>query len=213
MANAGGYENIYRDLLERLESINLAEAAEILGLAVNDAGQVEVPFLGQTYWVGSGAVLGPDGKEAPTIHGSVLAGYVITRGRGEPTERYVPLDKLTELAPSSGGFSDSILEPRLARYAEHDPLRFEQAVEKAGGRPGGEVGSGGRSWILRPLPKMPAQLVLYLGDDEFPSRARLLFDLTATNFLEFEFLTVMAHLLVMEIGRRVNRNRISDSAQ
>jgi hypothetical protein len=210
MTTIGGYENIYQNLLDELESINLLEAAKTLGLACDDSNQVEIPFLGETYRLGHGFVSAPNGERAPTIHGSVLAGYILTRGRGEPAGRFVPLDKLTRLVPSNRNYSDTSLEPRLARYADKDFQRFEQAIEKLGGRPGGDVGSGGKSWIIQPLPKMPVQLIVYEGDDEFPATARLLFDPTATNFLEFEFLAVMAFLLVGEIGRIVKDHPTED---
>jgi hypothetical protein len=40
------------------------------------------------------------------------------------------------------------------------------------------------------------QFIVYAGDDEFPTDVRLLFDITATNFLEFEFLAVLAFIFV-----------------
>ena len=49
MGKTGGYENIYRNLLDELKSVDLAQAAEALNLAYNHAGQVEVVCLGKTY--------------------------------------------------------------------------------------------------------------------------------------------------------------------
>jgi hypothetical protein len=43
------------------------------------------------------------------------------------------------------------------------------------------VGSGGKSWIIQLLPQIPVQLVFYMGDEEFPSAARLLIDQAAVN--------------------------------
>ena len=51
MVKTGGYENIYRDLLDELKSVDLAQAAKVLNLAYNPAGQVEVVFMGNTFLI------------------------------------------------------------------------------------------------------------------------------------------------------------------
>lgn len=201
MGNTGGYKNIYMNLLEDLKSINLSRAAQTLGLSCNQSGQIEIPFLGGTYFLDADGVYNGEGQEASSVAGSVLAGYVITQGYGEPTHRFVPMDKLTDLVSSGNNYSANSLEAGLAKCARKDPTRFKEAIEQLGGEPGGEVGSGGKSWIVYLLPKMPAQLILYEADDEFPAIVHLLFDLTSVNFLEFEFLAVLATVFVQEIVR------------
>ena len=86
------------------------------------------------------------------------------------------------------------LESRIAKLAEADLTSFHKAIEKINGTPGGEVGSKGKSQMIKLLPKIPVQLIFYEGDEEFSSEVRLLFDRTAVNFLEFEFLAVMVKL-------------------
>ena len=201
----GGYEKIYEDLLQGLGSVNLAKAAETLGLEVNQSGRVEISFLGRDYLLGPGEVLDNQGKKAPIIHGSLLAGYLLRQGRGEPSGRSVPMDKLTELVHSDRSYWNTSLEVRLAKIAQKNSAEFEEAIRSLGGEPGGEVGVGGKSWIIRLLPKIPAQVVLYEGDEEFPAVAHLMFDLTSVNFLEFEYLAVLATAFVDEVGRRSER--------
>ncbi len=74
-----------------------------------------------------------------------------------------------------------------------------KAAESLGGWSGGETGLGGVSLIFELLPKIPVQLIFYDSDDEFPARARLLCDLNATNFLEFEFIAVLVTIFVQEL--------------
>lgn len=68
-----------------------------------------------------------------------------------------------------------------------------KAIVRSGGR------SGGKSWIIQLLPKISVQLVFYLGDEQFPSTARLLIDPSAVNFHEFEFLAVLATIFVEQL--------------
>jgi hypothetical protein len=199
LGKVGGYEKIYKDLVDALKLINLADNAKSLDLAFNQSDQVEISFLGRTYLLGTDGVHAKDGQEVATAHGSVLAGYLLNRGSGEPVGKFVPLDSLTELVPARRSYVYNSLESRIARYADKNQTRFHEAIINLNGKPGGEVGSGGKSWIFYLLPKIPVQMIFYRGDDEFPSEARLLFDLTAVNFLEFEFLAVLATIFVEEI--------------
>ncbi len=199
MGKTGGYENIYRDLLDDLKSVDLAQAAKVLDLSYNPAGQLEVVFMGTTYLVENGGIHRQDGIAAATAHGSVLAGYILKQGRGEPAGNFVSFDSITGLVPARSSYSSSSLEARLAKYGQMDQVRFHEAIVKSGGRPGGEVGLGGKSWIIQLLPKIPVQLVFYRGDAEFPAAARLLIDQAAVNFLEFEFLAVLATIFVEQL--------------
>ena len=47
----GGHKRIYEDLLERLAIADIAASAAHLDLALNDAGEVKIPFFGVAYLV------------------------------------------------------------------------------------------------------------------------------------------------------------------
>ncbi len=57
MCKTGGYEKIYRDLLDGLKSVDLAQAAKVLDLSYNPAGQVEVVLMGTTYLIEKSGIL------------------------------------------------------------------------------------------------------------------------------------------------------------
>ncbi len=209
MGKIGGYENIHRDLLDELKVVNLAQAAKILDLSYNPVGQVEIVFMGTNYLIENSGIHRQDGKASATAHESILAGYILNQGRGEPSGKFVSFDSITGMVPARSSYTSTSLEARLAKYAEMYPTRFHQVIVKSGGRAGGEVGNGGQSWIIQLLPKIPVQLIFYIGDEEFPSDARLLIDQSAVNFLEFEFLAVLATIfveqLIEEIPTSINR--------
>ena len=206
MGKAGGYKTIYRDLLDKLKSIDLEQTARILNLGYHAAGRVEVVLMGKTFLIENDAIYRQDGKAATTAQGSVLAGYILQTGRGEPAGKFVSFDSITGMVPARSSYSSTSLEARLAKYGQMDPTRFHEAVVKSGGRSGGEVGIGGKSWIIRLLPKIPVQLVFYRGDEQFPPAARLLIDRAAVNFLEFEFLAVLATIFVEQLIIEMGKN-------
>lgn len=199
MGKHGGYDEINRDLLAALKDINLDDAANVLDLECHLSGHIAVNFLGTIYRIGPGTIQRVDGQEVGLHHGSVLAGYILQQGCGEPAGMFVPLDRLTGMVGGRTSDSGNMFEVRLAKAADTSFARFQNALRKFGGTTGGEVGEGGQSWIVYLLPKIPVQLIVYEGDDEFPVTARLLFDVSATNFLEFEFLAVLASVFVEEV--------------
>ena len=183
-------------MLDSLGSFPVRDAAEEMGLKLRDAGQAEVPMLGQLYLLDQNGVCREDGAPVSTLHGLALAGYLMRRGAGRPAGSFVPLDHLTERVPGKISHAGIKLEARLARIADKDPRAFAKAVEGMGARPGGDVGSGGHSWLIEPLPKLPAQVVFYPGDAEFSATCRVLYDPVAANYLEFNHLATLTTVFV-----------------
>lgn len=186
----------YRNMLDSLGSFPVRDAAEEMGLRLRDTGQAEVPMLGRLYLLDQNGVSREDGTPVSTMQGLALAGYLMRRGAGRPAGIYVPLDHLTERVPGKISHAGIKLEARLARIADKDPQAFAKAVQRMGARPGGDVGCGGHSWLMEPLPKLPAQVVFYPSDDEFSATGRLLYDPVAINFLEFNHLATLTTVFV-----------------
>ena len=123
----------------------MVQAAKVLDLSYNPAGQEEVVLMGTTYLIEKNGINRQNGKAAATSHGSVLAGYILNLDRGEPAGKFVSFDSITGLVPARGSYSSACLEARLAKYGQMDPVRFHEVIVKSGGRSGGEVGTGARA--------------------------------------------------------------------
>lgn len=190
------HEIIYRDLLESLRGFPARDAAAEMGLPCRETGQVEIPLLGSLYLVEQNGVSRDGGGQVSTMQGLVLAAYLMRRGAGRPAGIYEPLDHLTERIPGKISHAIIKLEARLARISDGNPAGFAKALERMGARPGGEVGIGGHSWLIEPLPKMPVQVVFYPGDAEFKGTCRLLYDPVAANYLEFNHLSTLTTVIV-----------------
>lgn len=199
MEKVSGYEKIYCDLVNDLKSCDLKTAAGALDLNFIPPCSVEISLLGKTYQVKNNGIRFNDGKKIDPFHGSILAGYLLKRGSGVPSGNFVTMDSITRMVPARISFVNDTLESPLAKFAELKPHLFHKTIVKLGGNFGGDVGLGGKSWIIYLLSKIPVQLIFYRGDEDFPSEVRLLFDSAATNFLEFEFLAVLASIFVDEI--------------
>ena len=196
-----GYSKIYEDLIERLQSADIATSAKHLGLSLSDAGEAEVPFMGTTYLVSNAGVRRTDGKRVPDTTGSALIHYVLRGSRSRPAGKFATFAQLAGPLFRQGSYSGSALEqPIIKRFQGRVP-ELLSAAASVGGRQAGEAGLGSVSLIFDLLPHILLQLIFYDRDDEFPARATLLFDLNATQLIDFEALAVLVTMFVQSLTK------------
>jgi hypothetical protein len=192
---SGGYEQIYESLIPKLSKCDFLEVAERLGLSLQLDGALYVNFLGREYEISSRGVNPTDGKPVNVNNRSVLAYYTLSKGVGEPAFSYVPISNLVGTGII---FSTSIkwMTDPLGKTFSGDYATFSETMSRLGGVFKGKLNSGGCSWLLEALPKIPVQVVYYDGDDEFPCEVQILFDKNASHFMEFECLAFLEGCLV-----------------
>ncbi len=192
----GGHRKIYADLLKRLASTDIARLAEHLNLPINNTGEAEIPFLGQTYLISNKSVRRSDQRSFPETTGSVLIHYLLAGSSNRPAGKFVPLAELAGPLFKQSSYSQSALEsPLIKRFHGRIP-EFISIAESIGGRQGGISGLGSVSVIFDVLPNILLQLIFYDKDDEFPARATLLLDANATQLIDFETLAVLVTIFV-----------------
>jgi hypothetical protein len=197
----GCYKKIYEDLIERLQYADIATSARRLGLSLNDAGEANVPFLDTTFLVSNEGVRRLDGKGFNDATGSVLIHYILKGSRSLPAGKFVTFSELAGPLFKQGSYSSSALERPIIRRFQGRISELSAAAAFYGGRQGGEAGSGSVSFIFDLLPHILLQLIFYDRDDEFPARATLLFDLNATQFVDFEILAVLITIFVQSLTK------------
>jgi len=197
----GGYTYIYQDLLKRLENDDILTSACHLDLTINDDDEVEVLFFGNTYFISRKGVRRLDGKGFSDATGSALIYYILKGSPSRPAGEFATFAELAGPLFKHGSYSTSALErPIIKRFQRRVP-ELLAAAASVGGRQGGEAGLGSVSLIFDLLPHIPMQLIFYDQDDEFPARATLLFDLNATQFVDFEVLAVLVTLFVQSLAK------------
>ena len=121
--------------------------------------------------------------------------YLLNAQKIEPTGRLV---KPAELKSGQIYLHGSHLLPldQIAARFSRDPDGFEAQAVRFGGRPRAH---GDRAVELRPFPRVPITIILWLEDDEFSARSYLLFDETCELQLPPDILwsTAMLCALVM----------------
>ena len=181
-------------------------------------GRYEVPFLGRTYSLQTAdrRILGPPGDTLPQDpeFGLMILGY-LTRtpqdpGEGEglrpgtdgaplpPTsaalqwvsERQLPGGHLFFQGPHA-----LPLSPIVSRFGQ-DAEGFRRTCSALGGTP---LPYGDAAFALQALPRVPLGLILWVGDDEFPARAGVLFDPSAAVYLPLDLVLGLVRAAVLRL--------------
>jgi hypothetical protein len=73
---------------------------------------------------------------------------------------------------------------------------FKSACSKARGKP---VELGSASFIFQALPHVPLMLTYWLGDEDFPSSCKVLFDASASHYLPVDACAILGSTLARKI--------------
>lgn len=124
-----------------------------------------------------------------------LLWYLVRAKQMEASGHLVKLERLNGGDIFTRGSHTLPLDAVAAKYAK-DKVGFLEKGKRLGGEP---VNFGDAGVRLSPLPRVPAQLSLWLEDEEFPARLDLLFDSTCEAHLPIDVVwtTAMTSILIM----------------
>jgi hypothetical protein len=139
---------------------------------------------------------GPDFLNTYVIR--LLAVLYLASAEAVPlANQWVPYRELKDGLFYAKSFSDTV-EDRICRRFGEDMEGMRAACEALGGR---EVDQGDLGVVVDTFPHLPLLFILWRGDEEFAPNARILFDVSATAYLNaFEL-----RMLCGEIANRLIR--------
>lgn len=198
------YQDAYHKALLDMREIDPVAVAARAGVDFvkidGDRGELRVPFFGRRY-----AITFPDlvateigsDKKPSVITQILLLHYLLTADdtpmAGEWIAfRYLPDGRVYERAFESRGPAE------LGRVFSHDREGFVRAARSLDGH---ELRFGDASYSFRPLPRLALACVLWLGDEEMPGSARVLFDASAGHYLPTEDLAGVGGMLAGRLLR------------
>ena len=135
------------------------------------------------------------GKELPEFQQLELLYYFATADGFPLAGRYV------SFADLPGG---RIYDQAFQGYTGNEVVRafgenidaFKIACVNAGGQP---VAFGNATYVFRLLPNIPIQLVYWLGDEDFPSSSKILFDAACLHYYPIEGCAIIGSSLTHRI--------------
>ena len=183
----------------RLRQIDPARLAQRCGGRLDEKHTLWLQFWGEYYNIPF-----PDltvrrayADEAPSeLDQALLLAYLATADGATPSGRYISYRDLPDgmfYAQAFRGYA----EVRLVRELGEDGVdAFRQGSERIGGE-SIEVGNAG--YAFQVLPRVRLAAVYWLGDEDFPSQASILFEDTAPHYMSTDGLAVLGSHLVNAI--------------
>ena len=184
------------EIRETLKQIPPQEIAWRSGVALQgDRLHLEMLFKPYEVELASFVVRKADGKEVSSFFQSLILTYLQTADGAPSADRWISFRELP-----NGGFYHRAFQGyapnRLTKRWGLDVDGFVAACRALGGV---RLDLGDAGFVLRVLPRIDMAAIYWLGDEDFPSRASILFDANAYHYMVTDGLAILGSQLVGRI--------------
>ena len=185
-----------RQQLQQIETPRLVRRS---GCTLAPDGSLRMTLLWQAYAIDPQgfAIRRADTGQAPTeFTQALILTYLVTADGTPPSGGWIAYRDLPDgmfYAQAFRGYAENRLTRELGDEGLDGRERFCRAAQRLGGRPI-DIGDAGYAFQL--LPRASLAAVYWLGDEDFPSRASVLFEDTAPHYLSTDGLAVLGSHMV-----------------
>jgi hypothetical protein len=160
-------------------------------------GELHCPLWGKHAAISWPSLTGysDTGDELPSFIQAVLLYYLHTADGFPLSGKWVSFADLPNgrtYNPAFQGYTGN----EFVKAFGLDVNAFRSMCEKAGGDP---ADAGDASYVFRPLPRVPLLATYWLGDDDFPSSCKILFDSSATHYLPIDGCAIVGSMLTKKL--------------
>lgn len=199
MARVDDYREAKKIAVQRLQKESLDDLAERSGFERVQKRKLRVPFLDRVYSIDfpECEMVVEQGKtgDIPLQEQVLILHYLIGVTPGPLSGSWIPYREVPGASFYHGVFIKRAIDP-LKKVLGHTPSLFAEASCRLKGQP---VAYGDVSFAFRIFPKVPIQIILWEGDEEFPAEANILFDRTISDMFSPEDVAWIASLLVYRL--------------
>lgn len=188
---------VARELAAGLDPVAAAARAGVRFTGDARGGRFTVPLLGREVEISYPAFgFAPDEPLPPHVR-ALLVYYLATSDGSRAVgawRSFGALPNASFYVQAFQGYTGNTLARRLGESADAIP----GAIEALGGRAltADEFATNADSaWLVPALPRVPVAITWWNADEEFPPRAELLFDVTASNHLPTDGCAVLGSWL------------------
>lgn len=188
-------ENTLEIAQNKFAKCNPQTMAELSGCLYDEnTGIFTVTYLGQAYMVTypAGKVSDVQQKEADLTTAILILHYLSGASGVKPAEKWISFKELPSGAIYREPFFKRAIKPFIKVFGNR-PEAFAKAAEFFGGK---KTIHGDLSYIIPILPRIAIMVILWQGDEEFPSNGNILFDQHISSYMHTED---CAHLASMAV--------------
>jgi hypothetical protein len=190
---------------QQLAHISPERLAQRSGCTQTPKGTLQMSLLWEAYEIDPAgyAIRRADTSQTPTeFTQALILTYLVTADGTPPSGQWIAYRDLPDgmfYAQAFRGYAEN----RLVRELGEDGLdAFCQSAARLGGE-GIEIGDAGYAFQM--LPRVRIGAVYWLGDEDFPSRASILFEDTGPHYMSTDGLAVLGTHVVNAILKNAGR--------
>ena len=187
------------DARKALAQVDPAKLARNIGVAGQE-GRLELPLFGKRYVIRTPKFVAEDpakGEDCPEELQILLLDYLSLGDGTQPTGRWIGFQELKNGSFYRSAFQDYSGD-QLVRDLAGDTNAFRRAAETLGGE---LLDIGDAAYAFCALPQLPMAVVWWAGDEEFPAKASVLFDETASHYLPTDGLAILGRMLCRKLAK------------
>ena len=209
MARVDDYRNAKTIAAAKLRHRPLADIARQAGLEMIDLHSLRVPFLNRTYRVDYPAFGFKDaamsGGDIPLQEQVLIMHYLAAGNAGSPDGQWVSYREIPGAAFYHSVFVKRAVDPLKTAFG----IPTSNLALVAAALQGRPIQVGDAGFEFRVFPRVPLQLVLWYGDEEFAPEASILLDASISGYFSPEDVAWLASLLVYRLIRLAHPMRPS----
>jgi hypothetical protein len=199
MPRIDDYINAKKIAVQKLEQEPFDSIVKRSGFEKTDDSLLEVPFLNRVY-----NVIYPDfkfedkaqqDKEVPVQEQVLILHYMMADSPPFASGKWIAYREIPGASFYFSAFVKRAVDP-LKNVFGNNIAGLKTAATKLNGK---SIDAGDAGLEFKVFPKVPLQLIVYQGDDEFPPEANILFDETAGKILSPEDAAWLAGMVVYRL--------------
>lgn len=199
MARVDDYFNAKKIAVEKLAKESIDDMATCSGFEIKNNGKYQISFLNRTYQVSypdfEFTDMAANDAEVPIQEQVLILHYMTAMKSIVPTGRWIAYREIPGASFYFSAFVQRAIDP-LKKVFGKNVAAFTAAAEKLNGKP---IDMGDAGFEFQVFPKVPLQMILHEGDDEFEPEASILFDSSAGAFLSPEDAAWLAGMVVYRL--------------
>lgn len=156
-------------------------------------GEFHFPFWGKACIMSWPELMGWDHQDdsLPDLQQALLLYYLTTADGSPLTGKWVSFAELPDGRTYNSAFQ-GYSGDQVAKRFGLDVNNFKLACHQAGGK---KAAIGEASFLFQALPRLPLLVTYWLGDEDFPSSCKILFDGSARHYLPIDACAILGSML------------------
>ena len=199
MARIDDYQAAREIAVQRLSSRPLSEILKETGFEAAADNHIQIPFLDRTYLAGFPELIFKDkqdpSQEVPIQEQVLVLHYMLPEHIPAPSGKWIAYREIPGASFYFSAFVKRAIEP-LKKVFGQNASGLAKASKTLHGK---VVEPGDAAFEFQIFPKVPLQVILWAGDDEFPAEANILFDHTMGDIMSPEDAAWLAGMLVYRL--------------